>query len=75
MKSLLMRDPKTAMAEDEKGRTPLSLMFEDYAEEIEGGEVLITRIRPKTGEKATDLMTCRVVNDDGLVRTCRIIRK
>mmetsp|Transcript_17261 Transcript_17261/g.21201 ORF Transcript_17261/g.21201 Transcript_17261/m.21201 type:complete len:405 (+) Transcript_17261:726-1940(+) len=49
VKSLLMRDLGTATAENEKGRTSPSLIFEDYAKEIERGEVLITQIRPKTG--------------------------
>ena len=32
---VLAMDPSCAMAQDERGRTPLSLIVDDYAEELE----------------------------------------
>jgi len=39
IKVLLENDAKVVFWQDEKGRTPLSLMFDDYAEEIEEAEI------------------------------------
>jgi hypothetical protein len=60
-RKLLSADPASANLEDERGRTPLSLLFDDYAEEVvEALEDNVTpeMVRRRTDEEGGELYKC-----------------
>jgi len=61
VRSLLRVDPQSSTMEDERGRTPLTLLFDDYAEEIMEAleeEVTVGELRERCWKKGGELYEC-----------------
>eukprot|EP00573_Skeletonema_grethae_P011505 CAMPEP_0201711444 /NCGR_PEP_ID=MMETSP0578-20130828/59143_1 /ASSEMBLY_ACC=CAM_ASM_000663 /TAXON_ID=267565 /ORGANISM="Skeletonema grethea, Strain CCMP 1804" /LENGTH=1162 /DNA_ID=CAMNT_0048200495 /DNA_START=58 /DNA_END=3546 /DNA_ORIENTATION=- len=61
VRSLLRVDPQSSTMEDERGRTPLTLLFDDYAEEIMEAledDVSVGELRERCWKKGGELYEC-----------------
>ncbi|KAL7446872.1 hypothetical protein ACHAXM_011443 [Skeletonema potamos] len=61
VRTLLRVDPQSATMEDERGRTPLTLLFDDYAEEIMEAleeDVSVGELRGRCWKKGGELYEC-----------------
>jgi hypothetical protein len=61
VRTLLQIDPQSSTMEDERGRTPLTLLFDDYAEEIMEAleeDVSVADLRERCWKKDGELYEC-----------------
>ena len=61
VRALLRVDPQSSTMEDERGRTPLTLLFDDYAEEIMEAleeDVSVGELRERCWKKGGELYEC-----------------
>jgi len=61
VRTLLRVDPQSSTMEDERGRTPLTLLFDDYAEEIMEAleeDVTVGELRERCWKKGGELYEC-----------------
>ena len=61
VRTLLRVDPQSSTMEDERGRTPLTLLFDDYAEEVMEAleeDVTVGELRERCWKKGGELYEC-----------------